>query len=225
MGEKVTFPSNAHTCEGYLATTALGKGPAVVVIQEWWGLVPHVMDVCDRFAKEGFVATAPDLFHGQTANAPDQAGRLAMELDVERANAEVAGAAEYVLSRPECSSTSFGVVGFCMGGALAQVASTTNAKVGAAVSFYGGFNKIQVRWENLAAPILLIYGELDEGVPASGAAPLEKRLKELGKNAETRIYRGAPHGFFNDSRPTQYREECARDAWNRTVALLRTHVR
>lgn len=225
MGEKVTFPSSAHTCEGYLATTALGKGPAVVVIQEWWGLVPHVMDVCDRFAKEGFVAAAPDLFHGQTANAPDQAGRLAMELDVERANAEVAGAAEYVLSRPECSSTSFGVVGFCMGGALAQVASTTNAKVGAAVSFYGGFNKIQVRWENLAAPILLIYGELDEGVPASGAAPLEKRLKELGKNAETRIYRGAPHGFFNDSRPTQYREECARDAWNRTVALLRTHVR
>ena len=225
MGEKVKFESNGHTCEGYLAKPALGKGPAVVVIQEWWGLVPHVMDVCDRFAKEGFVAIAPDLYHGQTTTAPDQAGRLLMELDVEKANAEVAGAGSFVLSLPDCSSKSFGVVGFCMGGALVQYAATSNPKVGAAVSFYGGFKKVPLKWENLKAPILLIYGELDEGVPASEAAPLEKKLKEMGKSVETVIYRGAPHGFFNDSRPTQYRDECARDAWNRTVDLFKKHVR
>lgn len=225
MGEKVTFSSNGHTCEGYLAKPALGKGPAVVVIQEWWGLVPHVMDICDRFAKEGFVAVAPDLYHGQTTTAPDQAGRLLMELDVEKANAAIVGAGSYVLSRPECSSKCFGVVGFCMGGALAQYAATRSTKVGAAVSFYGGFKKVPLRWENLAAPILLIYGELDEGVPASEAAPLEKKLKELGKKAETMIYRGAPHGFFNDSRPIQYRDECARDAWKRTIALFRANVK
>src|SRR5512143_185929 len=181
MGEKVSFESNGRTCEGYLAKPALGRGPGVVVIQEWWGLVPHVMEICDRFAKEGFVAVAPDLYHGKTTKAPDQAGRLLMELDVERANAEIGGAADYVLSRPECSSKTFGVVGFCMGGALAQYAATSNAKVGAAVSFYGGFKKVPLRWENLRAPILLIYGELDDGVPASEAAPLEKRLKDLGK--------------------------------------------
>ena len=225
MGEKVSFASGGHTCEGYLAKPALGKGPAVVVIQEWWGLVPHVMDICDRFAKEGFVAVAPDLYHGKTTTAPDEAGRLLMELDVEKANAEIAGAGNYVLSRPECSSKSFGVVGFCMGGALAQYAATNNPKVGAAVSFYGGFKKVPLRWENLAAPILLIYGELDDGVPASEAAPLEKKLKELGKMTETMIYRGAPHGFFNDSRPTQYRDECARDAWKRTIALFRANVK
>ena len=224
MGEKVTFASNGHTCEGYLAKPALGKGPAVVVIQEWWGLVPHVMDICDRFAKEGFVAVAPDLYHGQTTTAPDQAGRLLMELDVEKANSEVVGAGNFVLSLPECSSKSFGVVGFCMGGALVQYAATSNPKVGAAVSFYGGFKKVPLRWESLAAPILLIYGELDAGVPASEAAPLEKKLKELGKNAETMIYRGAPHGFFNDSRPTQYRDECARDAWKRTIDLFRANL-
>jgi carboxymethylenebutenolidase len=224
MGEKVTFASNGHTCEGYLAKPPLGKGPGVVVIQEWWGLVPHIMDLCDRFAKEGFVAVAPDLYHGQTTTAPDQAGRLLMELDVERANAEVAGAGNFVLSRPECSSKSFGVVGFCMGGALVQYAATSNPKVGAAVSFYGGFKKVPLAWERLKAPILLIYGELDEGVPASEAAPLEQKLKALGKKAETMIYRGAPHGFFNDSRPTQYRDECARDAWKRTVALFRANV-
>jgi len=225
MGEKVTFPSDGHTCEGYLAKPAFGKGPAVVVIQEWWGLVPHIMDICDRFAKEGFVAVAPDLYHGKTTKAPDQAGRLLMELDVMRANAEIAGAADYVLSRPECSSKTFGVVGFCMGGALAQYAATSNAKVGAAVSFYGGFKKVPLAWENLKAPILLIYGELDDGVPASEAAPLEKKLKELGKTVDTEIYRKAAHAFFNDTRPEVYSEECARDAWKRTVDLFRANVK
>jgi len=225
MGEKVAFTSNGHACEGYLAKPAFGKGPGVVVIQEWWGLVPHVMDVCDRFAKEGFVAIAPDLFHGKTTTAPDEAGRLLMELDVERAGSEIAGAGDYALSRPECSSKSFGVVGFCMGGALVQYAATSNPKVGAAVSFYGGFKKVPLKWENLRAPILLIYGEMDDGVPASEAAPLEKKLKEMGKTVETVIYRGAPHGFFNDSRPTQYREECAKDAWKRTIDLFKANVR
>jgi carboxymethylenebutenolidase len=225
MGEKVTFPSNGHTCEGYLAKPAFGKGPGVVVIQEWWGLVPHIMDVCDRFAKDGFVAVAPDLYHGKTTKAPDEAGRLVMELDVERANGEIAGAADYVLARPECSSKTFGVVGFCMGGALAQYAATTNAKVGAAVSFYGGFRKVTPKWENLRAPILLIYGELDDSVPAADAAPLEKRLRDLGKTVDTEIYRKAPHAFFNDTRPEVYREECARDAWKRTVELFRAHVK
>ena len=223
MGEKVSFTSNGHACEGYLARPAFGKGPGVVVIQEWWGLVPHVMDVCDRFAKEGFVAIAPDLYHGKTTTAPDEAGRLLMELDVERANAEIGGAAAHLLSRPECSSTSFGVVGFCMGWELAQYAATSLPKVGAAVSFYGGFKKVPLKWENLTAPILLIYGEMDDGVPASEAAPLEKRLKGMGKSVETVIYRGAPHAFFNDTRPQVYREECARDAWTRTLDLFRAN--
>jgi len=224
MGEKVAYPSGEHICEGYLARPVFGRGPGVVVIQEWWGLVPHVMDLCDRFAKEGFVAVAPDLYHGKTTTAPDEAGRLLMELDVEKANTEIAAAASFVLSRPECSSKRFGVVGFCMGGALAQYAATSIPNVGAAVSFYGGFKKVPLNWEKLKAPILLIYGEMDDGVPASEAAPLEKKLKELGKKAETMIYRGAPHGFFNDSRPAQYREECAHDAWKRTLDLFRANL-
>ncbi len=225
MGDKVSFPAAGHTCEGYLAKPPLGKGPAVVVIQEWWGLVPHIMDVCDRFAKEGFVAVAPDLYHGKTTTAPDEAGRLLMEMDVARANSEIGAAADYVLSRPECSSKTFGVVGFCMGGALAQYAATSHPKVGAAVSFYGGFRKVAPKWDGLNAPILLIYGEMDESVPASGAAPLEKQLREMGKSVETVIYRGAPHAFFNDARPQVYREECARDAWKKTLDLFRAHVK
>src|SRR5947199_10135187 len=104
MGERVEFPSNGHTCQGYLA----GRGPAVVVIQEWWGLVPHIEDVVDRFAAEGFTALAPDLYHGKTTKSPDEAGKLLMEMDADRAEREVAAAGNNLLSRPECSSKSYG---------------------------------------------------------------------------------------------------------------------
>ena len=224
MGEKVSFTVNGQKGEGWFAKPASGKGPAVVVIQEWWGLVPHIKDVTDRFAKEGFVALAPDLYHGKTTASPDEAGRLLMEMDAERAGREIAAAGAYLLNRPECATKKVGIVGFCMGGALAQYAATSNPNVGAAVSFYGGFKKVPLRWENLSCPILLIYGEMDEGVPASDAKPLADKLKALGKKVETIIFRGAPHAFFNDTRPGIYREECAKDAWQRTVAHFRAHL-
>jgi carboxymethylenebutenolidase len=224
MGESVTFTVNGHTGDGWFAKPASGKGPAVVVIQEWWGLVPHIKDVTERFAKEGFVALAPDLYHGKTAASPDQAGRLLMELDVERAGREIAAAGAYLLARPECASKAFGVVGFCMGGALAQYAATSIPNVGAAVSFYGGFKKVPLHWESLSGPILVIYAEKDEGVPPAEAKPLEDKLKALGKRVETLIYRGAAHGFFNDTRPGVYNEECAKDAWRKTLAHFRAHL-
>jgi carboxymethylenebutenolidase len=219
MGEMVSFPANGGA-EGWYAAPAGGRGPAVVVIQEWWGLVPHVKDVVERFAKEGFHALAPDLYHGKKTTSPDEAGRLLMELDVERAERDIAGAGNHLLARPGVDGKRFGVVGFCMGGALAQYAATKNPKVGAAVSFYGGFKKVSLEWEKLSGPILLIYGGADQGVPASQAKPLEEKLRKLGKDVETVVYPGAPHAFFNDTRPEVYRAEAAGDAWRRTIALL-----
>ena len=205
---------------GYMA----GKGPAVVVIQEWWGLVPHIEDVVERFAKEGFLAIAPDLYHGNTAKSPDEAQRMLMELDVERAEREIAAAGESLLSRPECTSKKYGVIGFCMGGALAQYVASKEAKAGAAVSFYGGFKKVVIDWNGLSAPILLIYGEDDKGVPAEQGRELEKKLKQLGKNVEVKTYPGANHAFFNDT-GRNYKPDAAADAWRRAVAFLREHVR
>ena len=224
MGEKVTFPSNGHTCNGYCTTPVSGKGPAIVVIQEWWGLVPHIQDIVDRFAKEGFLAIAPDLYHGKTTTAPDQAGRLLMELDAVRAGQEIAGAGQYLLSRKDCTSKTYGLVGFCMGGALAQYAAMNDAKVGATVSFYGGFKQVPLHWEKLHGPILLIYGGDDPGVPATEARPLEEKLRKLGKTVETVVYHGAKHGFFNDSRPEQYHKIAAQDAWKRTLKIFRNVV-
>jgi carboxymethylenebutenolidase len=220
MGESVQFPSNAHTCGGYLS----GKGPALVVIQEWWGLVPHIQDVVERFAKEGFLAIAPDLYHGRTTTSPDEAAKMLMELDADRAEREIAGAGDYLLQRPECTSKKYGVVGFCMGGALAQYTASKEKNAGAAVSFYGGFKKVKIHWDDLSAPILLIYGENDQGVPPQQGRELEKKLKDLGKQAEVRVYPGAGHAFFNDTRPS-YKADAAADAWKRTLDLFRRNLR
>lgn len=224
MGQRVTFPSNGHECQGYFAASQSGKGPAVVVIQEWWGLVPHIEDLVDRFASEGFTAIAPDLYHGKTTKSPDDAGKMLMELDVDRAAKEIGGAAAYLLSRPETSSQKFGVVGFCMGGALAQHTATHNPNVGAAVSFYGGFKKVELKWENLHAPLLLIFGENDKGVPADSGRALGEKLGEMGKQVEVVVYPNADHAFFNDTRPEVYNPEAAQNAWKRTIELFRSNL-
>lgn len=221
MGERVEFPSNGHTCSGYFA----GQGPGVVVIQEWWGLVPHIEELVDRFAGAGFSAIAPDLYHGKTTKSPDEATKMLMELDAERAGKEITGAGKYLLGRPECTSKQYGVVGFCMGGALAQYAATIDpGNVGAAVSFYGGFKKVDTQWEQLSAPLLLIYGAEDKGVPADQGRELEEKLRGMGKDVELVIYEGADHAFFNDTRPEVYNVDAAADAWRRTLDLFRSKL-
>lgn len=219
MGQRVEFPSNGHDCQGYRA----GKGPAVVVIQEWWGLVPHIEDIVERFTKEGFLAIAPDLFHGKTTKSPDEAGKMTMELDADRAETEISGAGKYLLSLPECTSTTYGVVGFCMGGALAQYTATKDPNVGATASFYGGFKKLHFAWENVRGPMLLIYAGNDKSVQPS--PDLEKQLKAMGKDVDVVVYPGANHAFFNDTRPEVYNAEAARDGWKRTLDLFRKNVR
>lgn len=225
MGQRVEFPSNGHSCSGYLATPASGKGPAVVVIQEWWGLVPHIEDLVDRFAKEGFLAIAPDLYHGKTTKSPDDAMKMLMELDADRAEKEIAGAGAYLLGRPDCASKAYGVVGFCMGGALAQYTALKDAKVGAAVSFYGGFRKMEMQWDRLRAPLLLIFAGNDKSVPGDQGQALAKQLRDSGKDAEAVVYPGADHAFFNDTRKEVYNPEAAKDAWKRTLEHFRKHVK
>jgi carboxymethylenebutenolidase len=201
-----------------------GKGPAIIVIQEWWGVVPHIRDVCERFAREGFLAVAPDLYHGKATSSPDEAGRMMMELDIDRAEREIGAAGEFALGRSECTSKSYGVVGFCMGGALAQFAATRQPKVAAAVSFYGGFKRVKPEWKNLTAPLLLIYAENDRGVPPLHGRELKTRLERVGKNVELIIYPGADHAFFNES-SRNYKPDAAADAWRHTLAFFRKHVK
>ena len=131
-GEMVTFPSNGHHCEGYL----VGSGPGVIVVQEWWGLVPHIRDVADRFAAAGFTALAPDLYHGQSSTEPDGAGKLMMALNIETAAKDLSGAIDLLVQRT--GRPKVGVVGYCMGGALALVAAAQRPdSVAACAPYYG----------------------------------------------------------------------------------------
>ena len=224
MGERVSFKANGHTTSGYLAKPASGTGPGVIVIQEWWGLVPHIEDVTDRFAKEGFFALAPDLYHGEKATGPDQAGKLMMALDIDHAEKDLAGAIDYLASQPGVTGGKVGTVGFCMGGALSLFAASKNAAVGACVVFYGGHPKVQPDLPNLKAPVLGIWAGKDGFVTPEVVKGLDQQLTQLGKPHEFHTYPNADHAFFNDTRKEVYDPSASADAWQKTLTFLRQHL-
>ena len=140
MGETISFASNGDTAAGYLALPASGTGPGVMVMQEWWGLVPEIKSVCDRFAAEGFVALAPDVYRGEIAEHTemDKAAHLMSTLPMDRAARDMGGAVDYLLARPEVSGDRIGVVGYCMGGMLSLlVAALQGDKIAAVAPYYG----------------------------------------------------------------------------------------
>jgi carboxymethylenebutenolidase len=221
----VEFSSNGGTTPGYLSTPRQGSGPGVIVIQEWWGLVDHIKDVCDRFADAGFAALAPDLYHGKKTKSPDEAGKMMMALRIDQAEKDISGAVAYLLHHDSVISDEVGVVGFCMGGALALYTATKNSHIGACVVFYGGHPNVKPDLTNLHAPVLGIYGERDKSVTPASVHQLEAQVKALGKQIETHIYPGADHAFFNDTRPEVYKADAAADSWRRTIEFLKQHLR
>jgi len=224
-GREIEFASDGDRVKGYLALPRSGRGPGVVVIQEWWGLVDHIRDVCDRFAREGFVALAPDLFRGETASDPDRAGRLMMGLEIPRAARDLDGAARALLDNPAVDGPKLGVIGFCMGGQLALFAATRNPRVGAVVDFYGVHPNVKLDLAGLQAPVLGIFAERDGFVTPEVAHKLEADLKAAGKRARCEVYPSVDHAFFNDSRPDVYAADAAARAWSETLAFLRAELR
>jgi carboxymethylenebutenolidase len=223
-GQMVQFASNGAATDGYLAIPESGKGPGVIVIQEWWGLVPHIKNVCDRFAAAGYVALAPDLYHGKATTSPDEAGKLMMALQIDKAEKDLRGAIQYLLSHESTSGSKVGTVGFCMGGALSLYAATMNPQVGACVIFYGGHPNVKPDLEKLQAPVLGLYAERDGFATPQAARELEQKLKALGKSCEIHIYPDADHAFFNDDRPEVYNDAAARDAWQRVLKFFGEHL-
>lgn len=223
-GQLVDFSSDGSNAQGYLSSPDSGSGPGVIVIQEWWGLVDHIKAVADRFAAEGFVALAPDLYRGDSTTSPDEAGRLMMALDIERATADLGGAVGYLLGLGGVSSEKVGTVGFCMGGQLALAAACKNAQIGACVDFYGVHPNVTLDFSSLEAPVLGLFGDQDGFVTPEAARKLEHDLEQAGKRTSFHTYPGADHAFFNDSRPDVYNQEAANDAWKRTLSFFRQHL-
>ena len=223
-GKMVNFSSNGGTGSGYLAIPDKGTGPGVLVIQEWWGLVDHIKDVCDRFANEGYVALAPDLYHGKTTRSPDEAGKLMMAMQIDEAEKDLRGAIKLLINHEASTADKVGTVGFCMGGALSLYAATKNPQVGACVVFYGGHPNVKPDLANLQAPMLGIYAERDGSVTPESVRELERQLKALGKSVEVNIYPGVDHAFFNDQRADVYNAKAAADAWRRTIEFFAKHL-
>jgi carboxymethylenebutenolidase len=221
----IEFSINDHATPGYLAQPADGQAhPGVVVIQEWWGLVPHIKDVAERFAREGFVALAPDLYHGQAADEPDEARKLAMALDAQRAMQEIAAAARCLKKMEHVAPQKVGVVGWCMGGGLSLSTAAHHADlIGAVVAFYGR-PLTAVDTAKLKVPILGLYAEHDHSIPVEAVRAFEAEMEKQQVPHEVHIYPGASHAFFNDTRPQIYQAEAAEDAWQKTLAWFRKHL-
>ena len=221
----IEFPINAHRAPGYLAQPADGQAhPGVVVIQEWWGLVPHIKDVAERLAREGFVALAPDLYHGQAAAEPDEARQLAMALDANRAVQEIAAAARYLKKLDHVAPPKVGVVGWCMGGGLSLSTAAHHADlIGAAVAFYGRPLTASDA-AKLHVPVLGLYAEHDHGIPVEAVQAFAAEMKKQRVPHEVHIYPGTSHAFFNDTRPQIYQAAAAQAAWQKTLAWFRKYL-
>ena len=223
-GQTIQLPSNGGTTAGYLARPEGGRGPGVIVIQEWWGLVGHVRDVVDRFADAGFTALAPDLYHGRQAQSPDEADKLMMALDIDRVARDLRDAAAHLAGLPETTSARVGVVGFCMGGQLALYAGQEHPDlIAAVVDFYGIHPRVRIEPSRYRVPVLAHFATHDRSTPPAAAKALVDALRDAGVEVEAHFY-DARHAFFNDQRPEVYSAYDAALAWERTVAFLRERL-
>lgn len=196
-------------------------GPGIIVLQEWWGLVPHIENLVDRFAAEGLNAMAPDLYGGQVARSPDDAAKLMMALDIGRTASTLHGTIRHLLRDANTASRKLGVVGFCMGGQLALYAACRFPReIGVCVDFYGIHPAVKPDLPSLEADFLGFFAELDPSVPPASALALKAELERLGKRAEIEVFPGVNHAFFNDTRPEVHAPREAAICFARAVAAF-----
>jgi len=220
--QNTTFPSNGGQAHGYLALPESGRGPGVIVIQEWWGLTDHIVDIANRLAREGFVVLAPDLFGGRTTHDSDEAGRLMSELPAAKAATDLAGAVDFLLGHEAVTSTKVGAVGFCMGGGFVlMLAAQQGDRIAAAVPFYGVGQGVPDEYSGVRAAVQGHYGENDDFYPAAEARKQEEQIRrESGAEVEF-FYYPAGHAFHNDENLLgTFDPEAAQLAWQRTVDFL-----
>lgn len=223
-GTMITFAANSRINNGYLALPPSGSGPGLIVLQEWWGLVGHIKDVADQFAAAGFVALAPDMYHGEQTSNPDQAGKLLMALNIAEAGVDLRGAADYLLAHPAVSPRKIGAMGFCMGGQLALYAAQEMPElVSACVDFYGIHPKVEITPSRITVPVLGHFGKTDASVPLAAVHALADGVNAAGGSFVAHEY-DAGHAFCNPARPG-FDAATAAVAFARTVDFLKEQLR
>ncbi len=225
--QMVTFRSGDEQASGLLATPE-GKGPfpALVVIQEWWGLNDWVKGQARALAKEGYVALAVDLYRGKVATKQEDAHQLMMGTPPDRAVRDLRAAFAYLQAHPAVKKDRIGAVGWCMGGGYTLRLATLEPTLAAAVAYYGAPPTDPAAIAAIQAPVLGSFGAEDKGPTPDQALAFEAAMKKAGKTIDVKVYPGAGHAFANVNNPWGgYRKEAAEDAWARTTAFLARHLK
>lgn len=219
-GKMIEFQAAGRMAKGYLSESeGDGPHPGLIVIHEWWGLNDHVKDIADRFASQGYVALAPDLYDGTVTKDPARAGELMQGLAQDKALETLTGAVNFLRGQASVSPDKIGVTGFCMGGTFALLLAAHNPNIKASAPFYGDVPPDDVI-KNLSAPVLFIGAENDPWITMDKMERLRAGMSKFGKEGEVKIYTGVGHAFFNDTRPEAYDAAAAKDAWNRVGEFL-----
>jgi len=219
----IEFPTPSGTTPGYLAVPPGERGPATIVLQEWWGMDDPVRAICDRFAAAGFFALAPDLYRGETTTQPDEAQQKMMAMSMDQVEQDMCAAADHLRSQPGFEGTGVGSVGFCLGGGLSIWAAASCPNITAAVSYYYVMPHGKPDFTKVKGPVLGHFGTADEFIPIEHAEQLEAELREAGVDVTCHYYEGAGHAFANDhNRLGTYDEQLTRTAWERTLSFLRS---
>lgn len=221
-----TDPTHASP-QGYLVRPDDDRTyPGIVLIQEWWGVEPHVRDLAERVAREGFVVLVPDLYGGKVASEPDDAGKLMMATvqNMERAIHEVTLALNYLRNNVGVRPKKLGLMGFCMGGLLAFKTAARYEYLGAVSPWYGGmYDPAPEEVAAVNAPVLAIYGEKDSSIPLDSVRKVERLYAAAGKSAQFIVYPGAGHAFNNPDHG-MYVEAAAKDAWAKAMTFFKSKL-
>ncbi|HTM00711.1 MAG TPA: dienelactone hydrolase family protein [Candidatus Omnitrophota bacterium] len=223
----ITLTQGSTKVKGYLAIPpGEGTHPAIVVIHEWWGLNDWVKEQADRLAKEGYVALAVDIYHGQVAKDDATAHQLMSGLDENEAMNTLRAATDFLRGRSDVRANAIGVIGWCMGGGYSIRLAAADPGIRACVMYYGAPISDPAAIRGLQAAVLGNFGGEDKGPSPDQVRTFEKALKQAGKRVDFKIYPGAPHAFANVHNPWGgYREAAAKDAWLRTKAFLRKELK
>jgi carboxymethylenebutenolidase len=211
--------------KGFLAKPReAGRYPGVIVIHEIWGLVDHIKDVASRLAREGYVALAVDLFEEKTVTKLEEGHAVREKFTEEKILGDLNGAFNYLKTLSYVNQNRIGSVGFCMGGGLSLLLACHNRELAAPVIFYGRNPSPIDLVRNLECPILGNYAGADFAITGSDINLLEQTLTKYGKEFDIKVYPGAPHAFFNDTRES-YRPDAAKDAWERTLKFFNKQLK
>ena len=202
------------------------KHPGVVLIQEWWGIEPHIRDLAQKLAAEGFVVAVPDLYQGKIATEPNDAQRMSMMIrgNVDKAAKKIIGALDTLKAMPNVEPKKLGLMGFCIGGFMTLVGASRYPELGAVVAFYGaGYDPTPEEVAKVNAPVLAIYGSKDQSVSPDQIKKIQQMYKAAGKDLTVKIY-DAGHAFINPAHGMG-NEKAAAEAWPLAVNFLKQHLK